>query len=375
MAVALSKMQAEARDFAQRWFKAGQDQVFRIWGYAGTGKSTSAQAIVSATEAAPCYGAYTGKAAAVMRKHGCEGAATLHSLIYEPRQRPDGGFDFEVNKDGPLSECDLIVVDEVSMVDRDIGEDLLSFKKPLLVLGDPEQLPPPNDKGGYFTQADPDVFLTEIHRQAEGDPIVRLATEARLGRSLPMGWMGKSRVVRRSDMTGVEMMNNMVDHDQVISGKRDTRAAMNSNMRRKLGFQGLYPLTGERLVCRRNNRDLGIYNGGSFTVMSDAKEVLDEEKGETFLHFLVRSEDEPDLLLEVKVHPCHFPGGGDKPHWKTLRGSEEFEYGYALTCHLSQGSQWPSVLIKDESHVFGQDAKRWLYTAITRASEQVTVVI
>ena len=66
------------------------------------------------------------------------------------------------------------------MVDEDLGRDLLSFGKPVLVLGDPAQLPPVKG-GGFFTEAEPDVMLTEVHRQAADNPIIRAvhATSAR----------------------------------------------------------------------------------------------------------------------------------------------------------------------------------------------------
>ena len=60
------------------------------------------------------------------------------------------------------------------MVDEDLGQDLLSFGTPVLVLGDPAQLPPVKG-GGFFTEAEPDIMLTEVHRQAADNPIVRMS--------------------------------------------------------------------------------------------------------------------------------------------------------------------------------------------------------
>ena len=72
------------------------------------------------------------------------------------------------------------MIDECSMVDAELGRDLMSFDVPVLVLGDPAQLPPIQG-GGFFTEAEPDAMLTEVHRQAQDDPIVRLSMEVREG--------------------------------------------------------------------------------------------------------------------------------------------------------------------------------------------------
>ena len=126
------------------------------------------------------YGAFTGKAASVMRQKGCYDAATIHSLIYRTKEAEEGGPTFTLNRSGPAAKADLIIIDECSMVDSDLGNDLLSFERPVLVLGDPAQLPPVRG-GGFFTEAEPDVMLTEVHRQAKDDPIVRMAMTIREG--------------------------------------------------------------------------------------------------------------------------------------------------------------------------------------------------
>jgi ATP-dependent exoDNAse (exonuclease V) alpha subunit len=52
----------------------------------------------------------------------------------------------------------------------------------------------------------------------------------------------------------------------------------------------------------------------------------------------------------------------------------QFQYGYAISCHKSQGSQWDTVVIIDEHNSFRQDGNKWLYTAITRAAKKVVVI-
>jgi exodeoxyribonuclease-5 len=129
-----------------------QKQVFRLFGYAGTGKTTLAKYIAEHVDGRVLFAAYTGKAAHVMRSKGCEGARTL---IYKCHQTEDGP-QFTLNNDSPLAEAKSLIVDECSMVDTQLGADVLSFGVPGLVLGDPFQLPPIYG-AGFFTDAEPDA--------------------------------------------------------------------------------------------------------------------------------------------------------------------------------------------------------------------------
>src|SRR5215211_5760515 len=146
-----------------------------------------------------------GMSASVLRQKGCRDASTIHSMIYRTRESDEGGPLFALNRSGPASQADLIVIDECSMVDAELGRDLLSFGKPVLVLGDPAQLPPVKG-GGFFTTELPDVMLTEVHRQAQDNPIIRLSTAVREGRSLALGAYGESRVIRRRDIDAEAVM-------------------------------------------------------------------------------------------------------------------------------------------------------------------------
>ena len=168
------------------WLKAkpgrrDAPQIFRLFGYAGTGKTTLAKHVAEAVDGKVLYAAFTGKAAQVMRSKGCSGASTIHSLIYKALESEEETPNFELWDAAPASKAKLIVIDECSMVDAELGRDLMSFGVPLLVLGDPAQLPPISG-GGFFTNAEPDVMLGEVHRQAQDDPIVRLSMEVREGK-------------------------------------------------------------------------------------------------------------------------------------------------------------------------------------------------
>jgi exodeoxyribonuclease-5 len=152
---------------ASNWLKSarGRTSIFRLFGYAGTGKTTLAKQIAEGVDGKVLFAAFTGKAACVMRSKGCHSASTIHSLIYKARESGEETPNFELWNDAPASKAKLIIIDECSMVDAELARDLMSFGVPLLVLGDPAQLPPIQG-GGFFTDAEPDAMLTEVHRQA-----------------------------------------------------------------------------------------------------------------------------------------------------------------------------------------------------------------
>ncbi len=181
-----SPEQDKALSAVSRWLKRGDQPVFRLFGYAGTGKTTLARAIAEGVDGEVAFAAFTGKAALVLRGRGCVGASTIHSLIYRSRGGDEEGPNFVLNRQGAASKAELIIIDECSMVDEELGRDLLSFGKPVLVLGDPAQLPPVKG-GGFFTEAEPDAMLTEVHRQAKDDPIIHLSMTVREGGRLTRG--------------------------------------------------------------------------------------------------------------------------------------------------------------------------------------------
>ncbi len=230
-----SPQQDEALSAVARWLKekpgrGATPQVFRLFGYAGTGKTTLARHIAEGVSGKVSYAAFTGKAALVMRNKGCEGAGTIHSLIYRSRGEEEEAPTFVLNPDGPASKAELIVIDECSMVDEELGRDLLSFGAPVLVLGDPAQLPPVKG-GGFFTEKPPDAMLTEIHRQEADDPIVHMAMKVREGGRLTVGRMGGSEVIRRADVAREAVLSA----DQVLVGMNKTRRAYNARIRELKG--------------------------------------------------------------------------------------------------------------------------------------------
>ena len=253
------------------------------------------------------------------------------------------------------------------MVDKDMARDLLSFGVPILALGDPAQLPPVKG-AGYFTQGvRPDTMLTEIHRQARDNPIIRAATDVREGRRLRHGWMGETVEIGRP---GERSAADVAAADQIICGKNRTRQSFNERLRKHHGFAGVLPQPGDRLICTRNDWGLGILNG----MMFEVRKVLDTHGDH--VHMSVLNADEPEARpLETKVHKSFFDPQVEAPKPWELRGTQQFDFGYAITCHKAQGSQWDHVVVYDQSETFGDAARSWLYTAITRASNQLTLVM
>ena len=426
MSVTLSDTQGRAIAAIRDWYETRRhdQQIFRLFGYAGTGKTTITAVAMEALGLEPMtpgglggaiFAAFTGKAALVMSRKGTP-AQTIHSLIYRvseatpeeiarvtddlatlrrdlPRMGPaERGFAmtriaqlelrledihqprFLINDQSILRDADLLVLDEVSMVGEDMARDLIAFGKPILVLGDPGQLPPIKGEG-FFTEATPDVMLTEVHRQAGDSAILHLATLAREGVPIPPGahdahvWK-----MSRHEVGPAQMLMG----GQVICGTNAMRRWLNTAMKRAAGFGGDFPTgSGEKIICLRNRHDLGLINGIFLTLT----EVRPDAHDAYAFSALVETEDGTAIggrhsfwRGEYADHIAFDPERGRR-EWQIRRGLIESSWGYAITCHKAQGSQWENVIVFDDG--FGRsaaDRNRWLYTAITRAEKGLVIL-
>ncbi len=371
-----SPQQDAALTAVAQWLKSADRQVFRLFGYAGTGKTTLARHFAEDVDGDVQFAAFTGKAAQVLRSRGAVNARTIHSLIYRPRGEEmvedeikgtkSMAPTFSLNRQSPVAKAKLIVIDECSMVDEDLGRDLMSFGTPILVLGDPGQLPPITG-GGFFTEHEPDILLTEIHRQARDNPIIRLAMDVREGRELELGDYGTSQVIRKNDIN----QDMVLEADQVLVGINRTRRRYNQRLRELKQFTTPTPQSGDKLVCLRNDPAKGLLNGSLWTVMTASKETT---KPGINLLVTPEEEDADKGVAKIKLLKAAFESPEEEVPWQTKKRFDDFDYGYALTVHKAQGSQWENVVLFDESFAFRDTRTRWLYTAITRAAETLTIV-
>ena len=365
-----SPQQSAALLAVAAWLKDKRGpQVFRLFGFAGTGKTTLAKEIAKWVDGAALFGCFTGKAALVLRSKGCTGATTLHSLVYKPQEDElTGEVTFILNPDSPVIAAPVLIVDEVSMVGPELGGDVLSFGTKVLVLGDPFQLPPVSGEG-FFTEQEPDVLLTEIHRQAAENPIIRMSMDLREGRGLALGEFGETYVRRRVDMDRDELAAQVMKADQVVVGMNKTRNVYNKRIRQLKGFTSALPMPGERLMCLKNNKTKGLLNGSQWTATKVGAKV-------NKIEIEVDSLDGLGDGIQVQTH-MEFFGGNPKDNldWRERKKFDEFDWAWAATCHKVQGSQYPEVLVFDEGGVFREHSERWRYTAITRAADHVKVLV
>ena len=378
--VAPSAEQAKAISSIVEWYRSDQ-QEFYLAGYAGVGKSTVAAMAIEQLKARLKIknvrtAAYTGKAASVLRKKGIADAQTIHSLIYTPIEDEETGeLRFAISEESPAAEADLIVLDECSMVSAEMARDLRSFEKKILIMGDPGQLPPINGDGA-FTNREPDVFLCEIHRQAADSAIIELATMARQGLQMPRGY--EKDGVRILTLTKDTQPLIYREYTQPICGLNRVRWCYNARIRRLRGFEGETPQVGERVICCRNNREEGLFNGGMGTLKKI--ETRNEKLPGAFL-MDVEMEDLEKPNTGLTVDPYLFRRtftNGLSAKLELPRGKprlDEFDFGYLLTAHKAQGSSWDDVTVIDDSQSFKENRHKWLYTSLTRAERGLTVLL
>jgi exodeoxyribonuclease-5 len=299
----------------------------------------------------------SGKAASVLRSKRVD-AQTIHSLIYAPIVDARGRVHFrrratlQTPDNEPVS---TIIIDEASMVDEQLFDDLCSFGLPLLAVGDHGQLAPVGRDFGLMKT--PDFRLEDVHRQAQDNPILRLATAFREGRPVPYWTDPRGRL----NIAPKRQFDDYVcDGTQLICGFNPRRHCLNARVRGVLGFHGPLPHEGERLICLRNNRIYGLFNGQQ--VWCEAVHHV----GAASIALDVRTEDEN--VITVRCHRDQF--GRDTIHDHRDPNIALLDFGYCLTAHKSQGSEWDRVVVFEEI-ASGWDPRRWRYTVATRAKKSL----
>lgn len=320
-----------------------------LGGYVGTGKTTCIRAI-SARLPSFKVCAFTGKAAAVLRRKGVD-ASTIYSLIYVPFDLPDGRTVFELREQLP-DEVNGFIVDEASMVSTEIYRDLMSFGMPCIFVGDHGQLEPVGSNANLMAR--PDYTLEKIHRNSGEIP--RFAEWVRLGRSSSDFEPKTDAVVL---VKGGEVdTETAVGVDQIICAFNQSRVHFNKHVRLEAGRKDLVEI-GDRVMCLRNNRDAGVFNGMQGTV-SRVSHIEND--------LAIDFDTYDGTRIGLRVDRDQFgkkegPGPG-------FGGLHPFDYAYAITCHKAQGDEWPTVLVF-EQHCKHWDHKRWAYTAASRAQTKL----
>jgi exodeoxyribonuclease-5 len=222
-------------------------------------------------------------------------------------------------------------------------------------------------------------MLTEIHRQAGESAIIRLATLARQGLPIPYGEHDDFVWKMRRDQVGPE---HMLRGGQVICGRNSTRLQLNLAMKRAAGFPGTYPTgRGEKIICLKNRNDLGLVNG----MFVDLADIQDEDDI-SFTATVVTEDGQRigaggDKAERFRIYKGHFdehvapdPERDRRDHWAKKKTIEAV-WGWAITCHKSQGSQWENIVVFDDGlGRTAEDRARWLYTAITRAEKGLVLL-
>lgn len=287
------------------------------------------------------------------------------------------GPKFSLNTESEVRNSSLIVVDEASMVGSVVGKDLRSFGVPILVIGDPGQLPPVQDTPA-FTDGDPDFFLSEIHRQAKESPIIQLSILARNGKPLRVGNYGDGvEVVSRSKDNATY---DLARDAQLIVGTHFKRFLITRKLRKALDYKSTGPMKGEPLIICKNSRNNPAFINGTF--MTCAEDANDFEEGSAYFKIKLLDEFGQEhttwalqALFEEHTLGRNEFSGTKSDVFRAKREREHIDFGWVITCHKSQGSQWDDVILHDEGAVFRDDAAKWTYTGITRAARRLSVIV
>jgi len=381
--------------------KQSGSSALSIAGYAGTGKTFMIPFI---REAFPdnyrfAFCTYTGKASSVLRSRlenskalqAYDYVGTLHSLLYIPIMgvREIDGRLFKVitgwRKKDDFADLDAIIVDEASMVSQTIWTDLMITGVPIVAFGDHGQLPPIDSSFSLMTN--PTFTLNNIHRQALGNPIIDLSIKVRQGNPIPYGVHSPGVFKLRWSESKCKEVFDTIDFGPdivMLCGMNKTRVALNNIARGKYGFTENFPYAGERLICLRNNRDSRIMNGQLGTLLW----LMPNCSTPHLFEVSIQMDDFSDIYTGAIYDGCF----GQESYADIIEKNTEsrsryyveeakkpvdyFDYGYAISVHRSQGSEWPRVVLFEERSSYWDEEfyRRWLYTAVTRSKEKLFII-
>lgn len=399
----LSPDQEHARDAAVAHLRGETGELLTIGGLAGTGKTTIMKEAVRALgpsrpRLAAC--AYSGKAASVMRAKLTEAGVlketdycgTIHGLVYdlkgawlkrsekarahEPAAPRPGirtpltekiEMDMAFEAKGAKGGYGAVLLDEASMVDKQAFQDLSDLGLPIVAFGDHGQLPPVNSSFNLMEK--PMIRLEKIHRQAEKSPIIQLSMMAREDGYIPVGEYGPGvRKIRTSN--SLEWSKELTRDWIMLCARNATRIFWNDRLRAQYGFTSHDPMPGERVICLKNNRDWLIFNG-----------MMGELKGIQHVpdHWYKVAVDMGDQVFHGECLSHQFGSQSTLYEYPPARLRPEqignlFDWAWCITAHKSQGSEFRRVCVLEERMGDMELWKKWLYTTVTRAQEELLIV-
>lgn len=397
-------------------------------GFAGAGKTYLIQFIPQEMKGMPMMVAPTGKAASRIKDLTGLTASTIHSWIYSAREDQWGEVSYSLKEPNQIKagEVPLLVCDEASMVGEDLWEDIYStccaLHMNILLIGDPFQLPPVQEKGSddtprqgpEFNLMSPDfqsnerLVLTEILRQAQESPIIRASMMVRDG-GVAKAVMALPRI--KPAELAQRAAENYRKGGVTLAHKNATRLSLNQRIRSQLDLPQGEIVAGEPLLVIQNNIRAQIYNGDTPIFQTwvegpgaphDLKDPIRKEsargsfgkarvQGQEVMLCPERTfgqlEQIRNAVFVKRVAAVYGTGALDPEDLRGMSAEEinenlgppflDTNLGYVLTVHKAQGSEWKNVVICLESSVpmKKEEGLRWMYTAITRARDSVSVCL
>jgi exodeoxyribonuclease-5 len=387
----LNPGQQAVEEYLIDWLHRPDSTWITVGGYAGTGKTTliahlreHLMAIAHSPFKSVAFCCYTGKAASILYQKlkaadsltDTDSCGTIHRLIYKALVDDTGRIlAWERN---PILTEDLIIVDEGSMVNQRIWNDLLSYGKPIIVFGDHGQLPPV--EGSFSLMAEPRLLLDTIVRQAQDNPMIQLSQLVRHGEPIPFGGSKPVRKLSLSEPDTWDVFENEVTKPLsewlCVCARNKTRLGLNKRIRELRGFESAEPTRGDRVICLKNNYAKLIFNGMLGTIKDISlkqphwyEAIIDlEEEGVPYSGTISRYQFNQATTFRADRMP-------ENVDISERELGDLFDFGYALTVHKAQGSEADRVLVFEERMAAYDEQmwRRWLYTAITRAKKELIV--
>lgn len=357
--------QEQAINNVKKWFNEAKNGYYTIGGYAGTGKSFIIPYIIQELgleESQVAIAAFTGKASLILTKKRLN-ATTIHRLLYYPEvHKVKNGEDVVTWKKKHCLDksLKLIIIDEASMVSENIHNDLMSYNKKILYIGDCFQLPPINSDFSLMNEGKINCKLNQICRQVEGNNIIQISLNIRKNIPIHIGDYGSIKKIGISNVS----YKDFLEYDQIICGTNKNRMTINQIIRKLKGFSDIININ-EKIIVNLNNYQLGVINGQQIYIQ---KYKLNQHS------ILIKYKDDIENdITENELSYCNFKLEYDEKEKskKRIYG----DYGYCITAHKAQGSEWDKVVVYDDGFGFDEVRRRWIYTAITRGKKEVLWIV